>query len=109
MSWFWGMISLKTASMGPRSADRGIWRIQQALTVLDLASMGPRSADRGINVSSRFEVYSKLKLQWGRDQLIAELVMPILSRARYAQASMGPRSAHRGIIGTELANQSAQA
>ena len=57
--------------------------------------MGPRSADRG-NLDVQSEPMRPIAaLQWGRDQLIAEM-----STARccapYVPASMGPRSADRG-------------
>jgi len=58
--------------------------------------MGPRSIDRGIEPGI-YEIGDIDKLQWGRDQLIAEFcpagpVCSFLSRA-----SMGPRSIDRGI------------
>ena len=112
--------AIALASMGPRSADRGNassrWPGSQAHVV---ASMGPRSADRGnaascdcsrlqialqwgrdqliaeMRLAYRCAVDSQL-LQWGRDQLIAEIATTRHSRHRCASASMGPRSADRG-------------
>src|SRR4051812_2369786 len=56
--------------------------------------MGPRSADRGNGLTPSLSI-SIVILQWGRDQLIAE--MPALrQRRRGVHTSMGPRSADRG-------------
>src|SRR5438477_28183 len=82
--------------MGPRSADRGISAALADIPEAVLASMGPRSADRGI--ASRYaKPTALLMLQWGRDQLIAELGLCWLLVCRLRVASMGPRSADRGI------------
>src|SRR5439155_10979539 len=86
--------------------------------------MGPRSADRG-NLSKPFRRKSRptlqwgrdqliaempdrpqlplvqWRLQWGRDQLIAEMIDPLLTLPGIVIASMGPRSADRG---NKLAN-----
>ena len=60
--------------MGPRSIDRGICPADMVLAQCILASMGPRSIDRGIwRVPVRPSVHGR-GLQWGRDQLIAELM-----------------------------------
>jgi len=60
------------------------------------ASMGPRSADRGISPSSA-PIEAMARLQWGRDQLIAELRGIKEELEAHIPASMGPRSADRGI------------
>ena len=62
------------ASMGPRSADRGnACAVGSAARGQPCASMGPRSADRG-NCTDRLCMASHWHvLQWGRDQLIAEI------------------------------------
>jgi len=41
---------------------------------LKIASMGPRSADRGIATEESYSP-SPVALQWGRDQLIAEFTL----------------------------------
>src|SRR5260370_23721161 len=63
---------LAKASMGPRSADRGNTRLAATAAIGQLASMGPRSADRG-NLLLMTACAAKKVLQWGRDQLIAEI------------------------------------
>src|SRR5260370_782352 len=62
-----------TASMGPRSADRGNAFTAQNLLAAQQASMGPRSADRGNAARSSAARHAASGLQWGRDQLIAEI------------------------------------
>ena len=57
--------------------------------------MGPRSADRG-NVACASRHGRLTRLQWGRDQLIAEIRRGARAAARNLPASMGPRSADRG-------------
>src|SRR5437867_3350247 len=42
-----------------------------------MASMGPRSIDRGNNVLQRAYACSAGRLQWGRDQSIAEMSVPV--------------------------------
>src|ERR1035437_5656659 len=64
--------SSQMASMGPRSIDRGIFTWRGVPTLTHLASMGPRSIDRGITATPTFTVLAN-SLQWGRNQLIAEL------------------------------------
>ncbi len=109
-----------TASMGPRSNDRGNPLLWLSRVVYSPASMGPRSNDRGNRVCRErariigllqwgrdqmiaeipcvFPVISPafLPLQWGRDQMIAEMPMrkPVAPLA--PAASMGPRSNDRG-------------
>jgi len=108
--------------MGPRSADRGIGQVVDLVPVKQGgASMGPRSADRGIasegdrtdrrgerlqwgrdQLIAEFAVarerYPRADvLQWGRDQLIAELCFHCGFETIHREASMGPRSADRGI------------
>src|SRR5688500_5150368 len=62
------------ASMGPRSIDRGnIFESQAVEQIQGLASMGPRSIDRGNKVTESWLESSSRSLQWGRDQLIAEI------------------------------------
>jgi len=58
--------------------------------------MGPRSFDRGKQCRLRFELRRRLRLQWGRDRLIAERASFIAAEARVLIASMGPRSFDRG-------------
>ena len=62
--------------------------------------MGPRSADRGIPGVQQHIWSSSIGLQWGRDQLIAELIRTRGRGKAAARASMGPRSADRGIAST---------
>jgi len=88
--------------------------------------MGPRSADRGIEPLAEGAYCATRQLQWGRDQLIAELVLESLGHVDNKElqwgrdqliaeladrdtsappglgASMGPRSADRGIQGARL-------
>ena len=59
------------ASMGPRSIDRGIATNSVKTVDVSNASMGPRSIDRGIGYNPASKP-PMIKLQWGRDQLIAE-------------------------------------
>src|ERR1035437_8597005 len=63
---------LPVASMGPRSVDRGIMPGLPHNHRGASASMGPRSVDRGISFKATSMIGTQL-LQWGRDQLIAEL------------------------------------
>jgi len=58
--------------MGPRSIDRGILATLIVAVPALHASMGPRSIDRGI-ARLLDKVRLEAALQWGRDQLIAEL------------------------------------
>ena len=58
--------------MGPRSIDRGIVRGDCGGDDRRAASMGPRSIDRGIVFPTSDPSVTEM-LQWGRDQLIAEL------------------------------------
>src|SRR5260370_274554 len=57
--------------------------------------MGPRSADRG-NTLSILRMLMPVLLQWGRDQLIAEIGGGGPHLVAALEASMGPRSADRG-------------
>src|SRR5580698_3365427 len=57
--------------------------------------MGPRSADRG-NGRGCVGARGILQLQWGRDQLIAEMECECEEDPEDVEASMGPRSADRG-------------
>src|SRR5579885_186308 len=66
------------ASMGPRSIDRGNEQLQEISGTVLLASMGPRSIDRG-NVPGITQSMVCCPLQWGRDQLIAEMLTPPLA------------------------------
>src|SRR5579884_1933679 len=60
------------ASMGPRSNDRGNSDVPTYRSCAYWASMGPRSNDRGNDVKPlRFGRVDML--QWGRDQMIAEM------------------------------------
>src|ERR1039458_8705394 len=58
--------------MGPRSIGRGIVRGDCGGDDRRAASMGPRSIDRGIVFPTSDPSVTEM-LQWGRDQLIAEL------------------------------------
>src|SRR5579875_1413182 len=59
------------------------------------ASMGPRSNDRG-NTTIAPEVDHCALLQWGRDQMIAEIRVGRQGSGDDPRASMGPRSNDRG-------------
>ena len=95
---------LVSASMGPRSRDRGIFGVQHALSVDLLASMGPRSRDRGI-AATAFLPHVLWWLQWGRDHVIAELYAWTAAPHAICDASMGPRSRDRGILTPESGAQ----
>src|SRR5579884_3051006 len=66
---------LGLASMGPRSNDRGNGRSHFDHRDPTMASMGPRSNDRGNGLPAVRSAGSSA-LQWGRDQMIAEI--PVL-------------------------------
>src|ERR1017187_3730491 len=67
-----GLYRDERASMGPRSIDRGTIEGSLKDDAIPHASMGPRSIDRGTHdITFRHLDFSGL--QWGRDQLIAEL------------------------------------
>ena len=83
--------------MGPRSVDRGIDVGHGQPGGLRVASMGPRSVDRGIGKFMGLVVPLFAALQWGRDQLIAELRSVVAANLLHVLASMGPRSVDRGI------------
>src|SRR5690349_3839346 len=59
--------------MGPRSADRGNSLTMPMYAPRLYASMGPRSADRGNAPTPGGVAAAPVPLQWGRDQLIAEM------------------------------------
>src|ERR1017187_9077191 len=67
-----GPVSL--ASMGPRSIDRGTATNTADWNPSAGASMGPRSIDRGTSGLDQ-ALREGAMLQWGRDQLIAELAV----------------------------------
>src|SRR5579884_1221834 len=62
--------------MGPRSNDRGNSSVWRAAGGSRIASMGPRSNDRGNEIWKK-SVVPAWKLQWGRDQMIAEICKPL--------------------------------
>src|SRR5581483_893425 len=64
--------------MGPRSDDRGNLDAVSSRAAARSASMGPRSDDRG-NEGLCAEVRVVSELQWGRDQMIAEMITSSLS------------------------------
>ena len=107
------------ASMGPRSDDRGNKDLMTERAHHLTASMGPRSDDRGnplkwmpwtlpwwlqwgrdqmIAEMYRLHEYrcGDYLLQWGRDQMIAEIPSGARSLLAPGYASMGPRSDDRG-------------
>src|SRR5438046_584942 len=59
--------------MGPRSNDRGNEHTSAAKPERVEASMGPRSNDRGNVLGGELGYWLKALLQWGRDQMIAEI------------------------------------
>src|SRR5579883_2728983 len=107
------------ASMGPRSNDRGNGTVSYKAIEIWKASMGPRSNDRGNTAAAIRPRWAPL-LQWGRDQMIAEMpsaIGPGLAPSALqwgrdqmiaeierleefiveaGDASMGPRSNDRG-------------
>ncbi len=120
----WGRDQLIAELCGQICLDHNVSGLQWGLLFLPgkppCASMGPRSADRGILDAVREELAEMLlqwgrdqliaelgriwgwattsdKLQWGRDQLIAELHQYHAYLGALSVASMGPRSADRGI------------
>jgi len=64
---------IREASMGPRSNDRGNVHAIIGHWSVFAASMGPRSNDRGNASAALREFLSVVRLQWGRDQMIAEI------------------------------------
>src|SRR5579884_1633542 len=79
----------EVASMGPRSNDRG--NLPGPLPsggYSCVASMGPRSNDRGNGVY-RLNPKPEKPLQWGRDQMIAEIVPAGNSRSAMAMLQWG--------------------
>src|SRR5579884_3678127 len=110
--------------MGPRSIDRGNGYATSGKRNGVTASMGPRSIDRG-NTGGNWKTLQTLLLQWGRDQLIAEMEqLPLVASQpealqwgrdqliaemaggcgtgiAEASASMGPRSIDRGNVQLE--------
>ena len=60
------------ASMGPRPIGRGNPREQHLGVGIGSASMGPRPIGRG-NTRARHTTPGHCSLQWGRDQLVAEI------------------------------------
>src|SRR5258705_353278 len=85
------------ASMGPRSAERGISSGTRVSKLMHAASMGPRSAERGIALIFKVCRCLVCLLQWGLAQLSEELVPKPERDGGAVVASMGPRSAERGI------------
>src|SRR5260370_17193084 len=85
--------TFKEASMGPRSADRGNRGRSGLGDTATIASMGPRSADRGNMVEVRSIDRLNNLLQWGRDQLIAEIGIAFNCALKQARASSGRPSA----------------
>ena len=125
MDGFATAISAESASMGPRSIDRGK-RFEKLITeVVSRASMGPRSIDRGKALSGlrgklckslqwgrdrsiaertkgKLREAMEARLQWGRDRSIAERTERARIRVLGIAASMGPRSIDRGKVMTWL-------
>ncbi len=58
--------------------------------------MGPRSNDRGNEIPQPSGEFEDATLQWGRDQMIAEMVPQPPVFKPTLRASMGPRSNDRG-------------
>ena len=92
----------KSASMGPRLSSRGNRRKLQKSVPLERASMGPRPISRG-----NFEIPPPAegwpgKLQWGRDQLVAEITQKESPRKGSQAASMGPRLISRGNYSSNI-------
>src|SRR5260370_24057429 len=63
--------------------------------------MGPRAAARG-NMGRMASSRPNFTLQWGREQLLAEIQRPHGAQRPRHQASMGPRAAARGNIPPEV-------
>ena len=86
----------RPASMGPRPIGRGNHYSAKQCSRYRPASMGPRPIGRGNIIHSVIMRTGSLLLQWGRDQLVAEIA-PASSRPGDAgRASMGPRPIGRG-------------
>ena len=83
------------ASMGPRPDDRGNTSVVAVDMIASVASMGPRPDDRG-NIEKRVPAANGAVLQWGRDQMIAEILSIARLERKYPAASMGPRPDDRG-------------
>src|SRR6266576_1813045 len=87
---------IREASMGPRSNDRGNVHAIIGHWSVFAASMGPRSNDRGNYFTGHERRQAPRELQWGRDQMIAEMLDKRANVRRIETASMGPRSNDRG-------------
>ncbi len=70
------------------------------------ASMGPRRWGRGRRASGRRDP-ARRRLQWGRDDGVAEDISDRLISDRTRSASMGPRRWGRGRLGAELVDGTA--
>src|SRR5579884_3034721 len=86
------------ASMGPRSNDRGNVAVYPPGEKQLHASMGPRSNDRGNLAHTLLTRPGEFGLQWGRDQMIAEIRRKTGFKPLCHEASMGPRSNDRGNL-----------
>src|SRR5438128_31633 len=97
----------ESASMGPRSYDRGNTDYPPKDYSPSPASMGPLRDDPG-NLLSLPATTPSLPLQWGRDLTIAEMGGNGQGQSPQRPASMGPRSYDRGnrTRGGELYKQS---
>ena len=95
------------ASMGPRPIGRGNVAAAIDIAPESIASMGPRPIGRG-NGKYGLGVLGVYWLQWGRDQLVAEMLLSLPNLAISTPASMGPRPIGRGNYDCfcELAHQS---
>ena len=65
-------ITVRSASMGPRPIGRGNSAVYQTLAIENVASMGPRPIGRGNSLRPVLRSQTR-RLQWGRDQLVAEI------------------------------------
>ena len=87
-----------TASMGPRSDNRGYacWRCP-AESHSAVASMGPRSENRGYGRCRTITVDVGIELQWVHGPRTVVMTAEVCDPAQLdSRASMGPRSENRG-------------
>ena len=84
------------ASMGPRPIGRGNTGWYRRSARAWRASMGPRPIGRGNAIRQIPRTSRPALLQWGRDQLVAEILLLLRGMSSPRHASMGPRPIGRG-------------
>ena len=85
--------------MGPRLVSRGKPPNNFPTDGILKASMGPRLVSRGKHALGK-KAQARLRLQWGRDLLVAESETHRGTPVKMDAASMGPRLVSRGKSAT---------